>query len=225
MKLTSRLLIGAVMALAAGPAMALTTPQEPWDASNPSDELNLYEIYNAVYGTSFTSNADLDAFQVDMETFNLGNTISVTLEAEARYAGSTERFGWYEPTGGGPVTETELFHVTDSGLLTGYTATINPVADFGFFLTAVGGRANGNHWFSQDARNGGEEHFLVYSTPVAGQYLLAWEDLRLRTSDLDFQDLVLTLDFGPVIPEPATVLLFGMGIAGMAMARRRQSAA
>lgn len=205
------------------PAMALTTPQEPWNALNPADELNLYEIYNAVYGTAYTSNADLDALQVNMETFNVALGSSMTLEAQARYAGSTEHFGHYQPTGGGAVSETEVFHVTDSGLISGVSASISPSGPFGFYLTAEGRRADGNHWFSEDARNGGEEHFLVYQSPIAGQYFLAWEDLAFwQPSDRDYQDLVLTLQLGgPVVPEPATLLLLGLGLAGMTVARVR----
>ena len=60
-------LCGVLMAfgLVAAPAMAAFTPEEPWDSSVPTNENNLYEVYNDLYGTSFGSNADLDPFLVN----------------------------------------------------------------------------------------------------------------------------------------------------------------
>lgn len=213
-----------VSILLALPALAITTPAEPWNPLNPSDELNLYEIYNALYGTSFSSNSDLDALQVDMEVFNLGGQPVGFVDARARYAGSTQRFGYYQPVDGNPPVRTELFNVTDYGLLLGYTAAISPSGDFGFYLDPEGGRAGGELWYSQDALNGGEEHFLVYSTPSPAVFMLAWEDLRFRISDFDYNDLVVEVTLGPknIVPEPASMLLMGMGIAGMALVKFRK---
>lgn len=224
MRQTSQLLsLLALAVLCSTPAMALTTPNEPWNPALATDELNLYEIYNSLYGTVLTSNAELDAFQVDMETFTLGLADQVRVDARARFAGSTQRFGWYDATAPVASPDNLLYHVTDYGLLAGgeYSALISPPGEFGFFLNPVGGRAGGNLWFSEDAENGGQEHFLVYTTPLANTYFLAWEDLNLIRSDEDYQDLVLELFLAPVIPEPTSLLLLGIGIAGMLVARLR----
>jgi hypothetical protein len=90
------LMAAAVIAL---PASALVTPATIWDPSDPSDEWNLYEIYNELYGTTFTTNSDLDALQISMETITLSGD-PATLTARARYAGSTERFGFYDASAG-----------------------------------------------------------------------------------------------------------------------------
>jgi hypothetical protein len=67
-----------------------------------------------------------------------------------------------------------------------------------------------------------------YSANIIGNYLLAWEDLPFSISDRDYNDFVLelhgvspTMEPLPVIPEPATVLLLGSGLAAMAAHGRR----
>src|SRR5690606_33127757 len=98
-----------------------------------------------------------------------------------------------------------------------------------FFLDPVGRRAGPSLWFSQAAGNGGEEHMLVYATPFADTFLLAWEDLPFGISDDDYNDLVIELTLGGfspgIIPEPASLLLLGFGVAGMAVMRYRKQQA
>jgi hypothetical protein len=72
-------------------------PDDVWNPANPSDELNFYEIYNALYGTSFTSSAELNPFYIDDSgVFDFGDA-SITIDARVHYAGSMERFGTTNP--------------------------------------------------------------------------------------------------------------------------------
>jgi hypothetical protein len=92
----------AVLALLASSAMALNTDvnnpigsiNDPWDAIDPSDELNLYEIYDLVYGTAFGTLV-YPIFQIDASADQLFNNSSgYDLMLRAVYAGQSENLGY-----------------------------------------------------------------------------------------------------------------------------------
>lgn len=107
---------------------------------------------------------------------------------------------------------------------------------FGYFLDTPG---EGGIFFSDTSLNGdGLDHMAAYQgqgdmlklpNVTAGlwssnEYILAWEDLA-GGGDKDYDDFIVMVEsVSPApVPEPATMLLFGTGIAGLTgMVRRRR---
>lgn len=102
-------------------------------------------------------------------------------------------------------------------------------------------------FYSEDLRNSDlARHVLTFHTEsggagatsthpvIAHSYLFAFEDLPVGgapgfgTGDFDYNDFIYHFNVvareqdHPVIPEPASMLLFGMGVVGAGLTRRRK---
>ncbi len=122
---------------------------------------------------------------------------------------------------------------TETVTFSGGTATVNNQSlyvgsAFGFYLQTAGGPT----WYSQQNKNGGDDHMVTLQTAVdrtlnlsasglgswaasgstteswdPGEYLLGWEDLALQGGDVDYQDMLVKVDAVPVpVPEPTTMI-------------------
>jgi hypothetical protein len=238
MRLNFLVMAVAALAVVSTPAMATYVD----DGSNPDSELDLYEIYNALYGTSFSSTAEMSYLQLSTsedELFALSELTdppSTAVDFIARYAGYQQRFGYYTYDDENNVVYTQLFDIIAGGLITDGTGASGVVTEepFGFYDDApIDGD---NVWHSeQSLNNDGEDHMVAYWAPLScgGElqyddedhlilsdecFIIAFED-RWELGDTDYNDLVVEVCPG-IIPEPSTAGLLLLGL-GAVFAHRR----
>jgi PEP-CTERM motif/Domain of unknown function (DUF4114) len=134
--------------------------------------------------------------------------------------------GWYDM--GNPQSRHTIFGASAA---VGSTAQVFIPSNFGFYYLNTSG--NGEVFYTQSAFNAQGANKQQFAAFQQGDYtILGVEDIfsnvitpswQRGTADYDYNDVMFGYRASSV-PEPATLLLVGMGLAGVAFQRRRKSA-
>jgi hypothetical protein len=172
-------------------AHAVTTVQDP---HGPGGELNLYQVVNAMMGTSFTSSQDPALTNKEVISDDWWHEWDGFISIVATYAGNDQNLWWENSSFTGDILSASL-----DGL---FFYEDNPIT-----LKTQGGdfyfvdKTSGGIWYSREDKNtNGEKHMLTYAFGN-GVFICAFEDLS-GLGDHDYNDLVFKIVYGAA---PVTV--------------------
>lgn len=173
-----------ILFLATVPVANAVTPIS--DPHSPGGELNLYQVVNAMMGTSFQHSYELGAYEIINDDWwrEWNGHISIV----ATYAGYDQNLWWENNSSSG-----DIFSVSVDGLHFYETNPINFQTEGGdFYFKDI---TTGGTWYSLESKNpdGAKKHMVTYSFGN-GLFICGFEDQSM--GDSDYQDLVFKIVYG-----------------------------
>jgi len=171
--------------------------------------INAYRVYD--FDNEMLSLHIVAGDQTDIDQIWTDGIAMVSAEAKYSAQGHPQSFGWNE--GGTGTNYVELVdEVGDSALI--------PIS--GDFIW--GFRPGDDEWWSLQSLNGGYDHMVTYYITGADLYgetiwLIFLENAPTSPEDWDYNDFVVEIT--AVVPEPATICLFGLGALALLRKRRK----
>lgn len=205
-----------------------------------SSDGSAYELWLVLSNAGFASlgaDVQLDAsggtpssyYHVYKDFFLRDNNYYNRLIAEVAGSAALTSFGWYEQGHAGDVGDITK---TTWGQLFSGSDTVGAGAGFvnsnyiGYWINP---RNAGAYFYTDSASNGGDMQALLFDlsgyTGIANDYMVCFEDRAFTgdpKNDFDYQDLIVR---SSRVPEPATLALFGIGSAAMALIRKKKKTA
>lgn len=221
----NRLFVIAIMAvfiLSASAAHAALVDISDWSYDGPWQML--YRVYNAMYGTTLANSTELEALENDaVIASGLFSVNSDKLWLAYRNTGAVLTLdAYYNSSYHNLVTNLPAMYLFDDPPVIWYPIAAN--TPFSLRGTAYSVTDPGQLWYSQMALNSdGRYHYIALNTPNPHEYMIAYEDMS-HSSDWDYNDNIFILQGQPDnnVPEPATMALFAIGLAGVVLRKVRK---